>query len=45
MWGDWVGVVPFWGWTGGCGPVLGVDGWVWSCVWGGRVGVVIPPPL
>jgi hypothetical protein len=26
--GDRVGVVPYWGWTGGSGQVLGVTWWV-----------------
>jgi hypothetical protein len=30
--GGRVGVVPFWGWTGGSGPVFGVAGWEWSRV-------------
>jgi hypothetical protein len=38
---DRVGVVPCGGWPGGCVTVLGVSGWVWSRVWGGRVGVTV----
>jgi hypothetical protein len=32
-----VGPVPFWGWSGGSGPVLGVSGWVRSRFGGDRV--------
>jgi hypothetical protein len=28
-----VGLVQYLGWTGGSGPVSGVDGWEWSSIW------------